>query len=318
MQIKGFFSNSSTLFQLGILLYFVLIGVLLNSLFGYAITIISGILTGVKPDSYYDLPFYALQISQLFSDILIFILPAIFTAYLCSKRPTEFLYIKRNINIKIIILSIVMLFLISPIISITSDLCSKIQLLEHIPALAEFVEKTDYRAAKLTEKILSEKGVIPSISTFFIVCLMAGISEELLFRGAIFQIVSKKIKNPHIAIWLVALIFSIIHFQFSGFVPRLFLGAFLGYLLFWTRNVWVPVIVHFFNNTKIVIGYKIGYYQQSPDSTIMERTNTNAGELQNSDPYTLSTIIAMIIVAIIILLLFALCAKKLKKIANKN
>ena len=59
--------------------------------------------------------------------------------------------------------------------------------------------------------------------------------------------------NKHLAIWLVAFIFSAFHFQLFGFVPRMLLGAFLGYLLWWSGSLWLPVIVHIFNNTVVVI-----------------------------------------------------------------
>ena len=44
------------------------------------------------------------------------------------------------------------------------------------------------------------------------------------------------------------MIFSAIHFQFSGFIPRLLLGAYLGYLFYWSRSLWLPVLAHFLHN----------------------------------------------------------------------
>lgn len=55
-------------------------------------------------------------------------------------------------------------------------------------------------------------------------------------------------KNPHVAIWIAAFIFSAIHFQFFGFVPRMLLGALFGYLYYWSGNLWIPMLAHFFNN----------------------------------------------------------------------
>ena len=57
-----------------------------------------------------------------------------------------------------------------------------------------------------------------------------------------------KCRNRHIAIWTAAFIFSAIHFQFYGFIPRLLLGAFFGYLLIGSGNLWLPIIAHFLNN----------------------------------------------------------------------
>ena len=90
----------------------------------------------------------------------------------------------------------------------------------------------------------------------FTIAVLPAIGEELLFRGIVQQNIEKGTKNPHIAIWLTALIFSFIHFQFQGFFPRVFLGAGLGYLFFWTRNLWIPIIAHLaYNGGQILLQY---------------------------------------------------------------
>ena len=96
--------------------------------------------------------------------------------------------------------------------------------------------------------LISEKGVIPFVINLFVIAIIAGITEEFLFRGALFSIIRRKIKNPHVIIWIIAAIFSAIHLQFYGFVPRMLLGALMGYLLYWTGSIWVPVFAHFLNN----------------------------------------------------------------------
>ena len=47
--------------------------------------------------------------------------------------------------------------------------------------------------------------------------------------------------NGHIAVWTAAAIFSLVRSQMFGFVPRLLLGAFFGYALWWTNSLRVPV-----------------------------------------------------------------------------
>ncbi len=90
----------------------------------------------------------------------------------------------------------------------------------------------------------------------FTIALLPAIGEELLFRGIVQQNIEKGTKNSHIAIWLTALIFSFIHFQFQGFFPRVFLGAGLGYLYVWTRNLWIPIIAHLaYNGGQILLQY---------------------------------------------------------------
>lgn len=93
----------------------------------------------------------------------------------------------------------------------------------------------------------------------FTIALLPAIGEELLFRGIVQQNLEKGIKNPHLAIWATALIFSFIHFQFQGFLPRVLLGGLLGYLFVWTRNLWIPIIAHFIYNAGQVL---LQYFHQ--------------------------------------------------------
>jgi len=88
------------------------------------------------------------------------------------------------------------------------------------------------------------------------IAILPAIGEELLFRGIIQTNLEKGLKNPHVAIWLTALIFSFIHFQFQGFIPRVLLGALLGYLFVWSRNLWIPIIAHLiYNASQIFLQY---------------------------------------------------------------
>ena len=85
-----------------------------------------------------------------------------------------------------------------------------------------------------------------------IVAVLAGFSEEIFFRGALQRLIMSGPLNHHLAIWLTAFIFSAFHMQFFGFFPRLVLGGYFGYLLYWSRSLWLPVIIHALNNGLVV------------------------------------------------------------------
>ena len=295
--MKGFFSDKSPLFQLGMLIYFSFMGLLFSVLIQFIIGKIVGEDVSQGGDSF----FYITQSSQIFSSALIFLLPALSIAYLCSKEPFAFLYIKKSIDAKSLLLSAAMVILIYPTVDITSYFNANIHLPEFMAPIESLLRETEEHLGKIVDELLSTKGIIPFIINILVIGVMAGIAEEFLFRGAILSIIRKMIKNPHIAIWVVAFIFSAIHFQFLGFIPRMILGAFMGYLLYWTNNIWVPVFAHFLNNTLSVIGYKMGLYQSASDSNVLIPENP-----------TITEIIIAVATAIVGLALFALCAKKLK------
>jgi membrane protease YdiL (CAAX protease family) len=83
--------------------------------------------------------------------------------------------------------------------------------------------------------------------------VLPAIGEELAFRGIVQNELHRWWKNPHVAIWVAAIIFGVIHMQFYGVVPRIMLGVLFGYLYWWSGNIWVPIIGHFINNGFMVL-----------------------------------------------------------------
>ncbi|MFO8053840.1 MAG: CPBP family intramembrane glutamic endopeptidase, partial [Bacteroidales bacterium] len=83
--------------------------------------------------------------------------------------------------------------------------------------------------------------------------LLPAIGEELLFRGVLQQLLSKLFANVHLGILVTAILFSAIHMQFFGFLPRIVLGLVLGYAFYLSGNIWMPVVIHFVNNAFAVV-----------------------------------------------------------------
>lgn len=79
--------------------------------------------------------------------------------------------------------------------------------------------------------------------------LIPAIGEELLFRGIIQNNFYQLTHNAHLAICSSALIFSMMHLQLYGLLPRFLLGALFGYIYWWTQDLRFPIVAHFFNNS---------------------------------------------------------------------
>ena len=94
------------------------------------------------------------------------------------------------------------------------------------------------------------------VINLLVIAILPALGEELVFRGVIQQKVTEQI-SAHAAIWLTAILFSAIHLQFQGFLPRMLLGAVLGYLFYWSKNLWIPIFAHFvFNASQLIIQYR--------------------------------------------------------------
>lgn len=121
-------------------------------------------------------------------------------------------------------------------------------------------------AERMTEAILTMPDLPSLLVNLFVVALVPAVCEEIAFRGVLQTQLAKGFKNPHIAIWVSAFLFSFIHFQFYGFLPRMLLGAFFGYLLIHTGSLWAPILAHFVNNAVAVGSHYI--LTKNPDSLI--------------------------------------------------
>ncbi|MCP9237278.1 CPBP family intramembrane glutamic endopeptidase [Lewinella sp. JB7] len=97
------------------------------------------------------------------------------------------------------------------------------------------------------------------------VAVVPAVCEELMFRGLLQGRLLTDLAGSHLAVWIAALIFSAIHVEFAGFVPRLLLGALLGYAYRWTGSLWIPIGLHFlFNGTQVLTTYLSGEF--TPDT----------------------------------------------------
>lgn len=115
-------------------------------------------------------------------------------------------------------------------------------------------------AAELT-RFLTDFGSIGELFlALVIIAVLPAIGEEIVFRGLIQNELFRGTKNIHISIWFAAILFSAIHFQFFGFVPRMLLGALFGYLYYWSGNLMLAILAHFVNNAVSVVALYL--YQQ--------------------------------------------------------
>lgn len=116
----------------------------------------------------------------------------------------------------------------------------------------------EQQANNITETMLSVSTIWGLIANIVVIALAAAICEELFFRGGVQRILAGAF-NYHIAVWLTAILFSAIHLQFGGFIPRLILGVSFGYIAIWSRSLYPSIIAHFINNGIAVLSFFLSY-----------------------------------------------------------
>jgi len=196
----------------------------------------------------------SLKILQLIQSIGMFVIPPLVLAYLWSEKPFSYLQLDKKINWLNTIFVILVMLLAIPVINLLGDLNQQLVLPKAFSGLEAWMKTSEAQATQLTEKLLNVHSLQGLLFNIFLIAIIPAIGEELFFRGAI-QNVFREWKGSLIAIWLTAIIFSTIHLQFYGFFPRLLLGAYFGYMLVWSGNLWLPILAHFTNNAIAVIFY---------------------------------------------------------------
>lgn len=192
-------------------------------------------------------------ISSLAQSLLTFMFPAFLTSYLCKPNPWKYMGFTNNVNLKEFIGVILVLLIATPAMNVIIDWNANINLPSQMSSFENLLREWENNASKITAMVLGDSTVWGLISAILIVGCVTGLAEELFFRAGLQKALITNGFNYHLAVWLTAFIFSAVHFQFFGFVPRLIIGAALGYLYYFSRSIWVAAFAHAMNNTSVVV-----------------------------------------------------------------
>jgi len=194
-----------------------------------------------------------LKFVQTFSTIGSFIFPAFCIAFLFSPQPVHYLSLDRKVTTVSVVL-VTMAFLAAlPLINFFGELNAHMSLPAFLSGVEKWMRESEDKAAELTQLFLNMRDGGDVLFNVFMIGLLPAIGEELIFRGIVQRIFTEWLKNVHVAVWLSAILFSALHIQFYGFLPRMMLGAMLGYLLVWSGSLWLPIVAHFVNNAAAIL-----------------------------------------------------------------
>ena len=140
-----------------------------------------------------------------------------------------------------------------PFISWLGEINQSLSLPESLSGIENWMERMENKANELIIAFLNVKSVGAKLFNVFMIAIIPAVGEEFLFRGVILRLFKEWTKNAHIAVLVSAFLFSALHLQFYGFMPRLLLGVILGYLFVWSGSLWVPMLIHFINNAFAII-----------------------------------------------------------------
>ena len=214
---------------------------------------------------------------QFFQSAAMFLLPPLCMAYLWSKQPLEWLKVKGE-RVKVKgegIWAVVLMLVALPAINLLAHINEQMALPAFLEPLEAWMKTQEETAKNLTDQFMHVTTFGGLIINLLLMAVLPAISEELTFRGVLMNLFKVKGESvPHLAIWCSAILFSAIHLQFYGFVPRMLMGALFGYMLVWTGSLWTPILMHFTNNAMAVILYFVSL-RAGWDIEMMDAIGTN-------------------------------------------
>jgi len=193
-----------------------------------------------------------LRITLLIQDLILFILTPLLAQFLLWKESTTKTLQLVTPHLPVLLWGITAIVSVSPLIDLLNTWNQGLHLPQSMKAIEQWMINSEKAAEITTNQLLNTDSWEGFIMNILVIAIMAGIGEELLFRGVLQKILINWTRNTHIGILCAAIIFSVIHFQFFGFFPRMILGMVLGYLYVWSKSIWVPIIAHALNNALTV------------------------------------------------------------------
>lgn len=241
--------------QLLLLLFYALLG---GFVFGLLAIIIILIINGLGMISNLELllsgdPKFITEfkIIQILSSIGTFILPPIALALTEGKKVPQFYSFKKPQTLLIFLVLMIMIVSM-PFMEWTVLINQKMVLPDYLKAVEQWMKEKEDAAMKITIQLITVRSNFDFIINLIMIAVLPAIGEELMFRGGVQRSLTKAFNSPHLAIWLTAIIFSAIHVQFYGFIPRMLLGAGFGYLYLYSGSLWYAMLAHFINNAYAV------------------------------------------------------------------
>lgn len=212
------------------------------------------------------IPLYIIQGSATFVGLLV--APAVFLRW--DQRSLGDFFTRKGMALLPVVLTAAAVIVFMAVNSVFIEWNAEVDFPEIASDFEKWARAREDTATELTRFLTEFRSTGELILALFIIAVLPAIGEEVVFRGLIQNELYRGTRNIHVSIWFAAFLFSAIHFQFFGFVPRLLLGALFGYLYYWSGNLLLAILAHFVNNAVSVMALYL--YQQGAFSFDVEST----------------------------------------------
>ena len=234
-------------------------------------TIVSVLLAGAAIPFLFDIPFSdipalledpnyfgrleIMKFLQGVSSIGTFMVPGIIGAYLISPYPSDYLNLNHFPKYGWLIIILILILTLSG--TVISDslyrLSSQLSFPDSLSGIQNYFDEVQQATEDQLSRFLNMTNSWDFIQMLLVMAVLPAVSEETLFRGVLQPLFIRGFKNVHIGIIITSVLFGMLHQQIYSFLSITALSIVLGYLKQWSKSIWVPVVMHFFNNASIVV-----------------------------------------------------------------
>ncbi len=189
-----------------------------------------------------------LKYLQIVNQFALFIIPSLVFSLFAGDKLFRYVRLKRHISGVFLMFALAVVIVGLPFINWIGEVNARMSFPQMFSGIEQWMKSSEAQAAEVTTAFLNTPSGWGFVVNMMMIAILPAIGEELFFRGVLQRIFNEWFGNIHVAVLITAFIFSAIHMQFYGFIPRFLLGIYLGYIFYWSGNLWIPIMIHFMNN----------------------------------------------------------------------
>ena len=193
----------------------------------------------------------------------LFLIPSLLFAYFSDPRPLPYIGIKQPLKPIYWLLGIASLLVAIPLVEYTGLINRQV----HFGSAQSWMQRMEQEAMQQIKFMLGKQTIGELITNLVFIAGFAGVGEELFFRGVLQRLFIKAFKNPWAGILVTAFLFSALHVQFFGFIPRFLLGILLGAVYWYSGSLLTAIVAHFIYDAFFIT---VAYFQPQ----IIDDTNS--------------------------------------------
>ncbi|HEU4551242.1 MAG TPA: CPBP family intramembrane glutamic endopeptidase [Chitinophaga sp.] len=204
-----------------------------------------------------------LKLIQFLYTLVVYLVPGLLFAYLSDPQPAAWLGLHKKPKALPIVLALLIMYCSLWAVDLTANWN------QHWP-VPDSIRQMEEQADALIERMLQMPTVADLVINMLMIAVLPAIAEEVFFRGVMQRLIIQLVKLPWLGVLITAILFSAVHMQLLGFVPRVLLGILLGAIYLLSGNLWLSMLGHFLVNGIQVLAiylYQVKLIDEDPSKS---------------------------------------------------